>query len=137
MATILLLDDEDVLRILLADILEEEGHTVMQGSDGLLAYNPDVIARTDLMITDLYMPNIDGMSAILNARKDRPDLKIIAMSGGGDFVKKDFLPTTQHFGASAILRKPFKPDELLAKVRELLAAPDHPVNFRPQQALAS
>lgn len=123
MASILLLDDEEVLRCLLAEILEEEGHTVVQGGDGLKAYDLRLISTIDLMITDLFMPDIDGVNAILNARKDCPDLKIIAMSGGAGYLKQDFLTNTRHFGVSAILRKPFKPQDLIETVRSVLCAP--------------
>jgi len=136
MASILLLDDEEVLRLLLANLLEEEGHTVVQGSDGLKAFDLPLISRTDLMITDLFMPNIDGINAITSARKDCPDLKIIAMSGGAGFLKQDFLPHTLHFGANTILRKPFKPQDFLETVRSVLAAPGHSENVATGKKIA-
>jgi len=123
MASILLLDDEQILRELFAEILEDEGHTVHKSADGLAAYDLELISSIDLMITDLFMPGIDGMNAILSARKDRPDLKIIAMSGGSEFLRHDFLPHTKDLGAAAILRKPFKKDAFLSTVREVLGAP--------------
>lgn len=137
MASILLLDDEITLRMLLVDLLEEEGHTVTHSGDGLIVYDLDVLSSIDLMITDLFMPHVDGMNAILNARKDRPDLKIIAMSGGSEFVKTDFLPHTQKFGASAILRKPFKPEEFIETVSSVLARPAYCGQLRVKTALAS
>lgn len=137
MASILLLDDEVMLRMLLVELLEEEGHTVTQSGDGLLVYDVAVLSSIDLMITDLFMPHVDGMNAILNARKDRPDLKIIAMSGGSEFVKTDFLPHTQKFGASAILRKPFMPNEFIETVRRVLAQPAYCGHLRQETALAS
>ena len=137
MAFILLLDDEPALRDVLAEVLENEGHTVRQSEDGLLAYDLEVISSIDLMITDLFMPNIDGMNAIINARKDRPDLKIIAMSGGAEFLKHDFLPHTKDFGARAILRKPFSRDEFLQTVRDVLAAPAQTSKQPQRKAMAS
>lgn len=136
MASILLLDDEEVLRELLAVLLEEEGHTVIQGGDGLKAFDFSLISKTDLMITDLFMPHIDGMNAISSARKDCPDLKIIAMSGGGEFLTQDFLPHTQHFGASAILRKPFGPKEFIETVRSVLAVPGRAENVQNSKKIA-
>jgi len=123
MASILLLDDEEILRDLFADILEKEGHTVHKSADGLAVYDLELISSIDLMITDLFMPGIDGMNAILSARKDRPDLKIIAMSGGSELLKNDFLPLTKNLGATAILRKPFKKDVFVSTVRKVLASP--------------
>ena len=125
MASILLLDDEDVLRLSLAELLEEDGHSVIQGDDGLKAFDLTLISEIDLMITDLFMPHIDGMNAIMSAHKDFPSLKIIAMSGGADFLKQDFLPHTREFGATTILRKPFKPRDFRDTVRTVLAAPAH------------
>lgn len=137
MASILLLEDEEVLRLLMVDLLEQEGHDVIHAGDGRLALDGDLVSTLDLMITDLYMPSVDGMEATMRARKVKPDLKIIAMSGGSEYLTHDFLPHMKDFGATAILRKPTAPDDFLTAVRVALAIPAHGGNIRPEMALAS
>ena len=137
MAAIILLDDNDSLRTSLAEILEAEGHSVIQCNNGLAAFNLQEVGTLDLMITDLYMPRVDGIEAIMSARRDFPDLSIIAMSGGADFLKHDFLPYTQKLGAAAILRKPFKTNVFLDTVRRVLSVPAGLDHLRPLQAKAS
>ncbi len=124
MARILLLEDNLLLRDMLAETLEKAGHTVQQGDDGQSAYDPELVASFDLMITDLFMPGVDGVDAILQARKAKPDLKIIAISGGGDYLTHDFLPHTREFGARAILRKPFRMAEFCDTVHKVLSVPE-------------
>ena len=136
MAVILLLDDDDMLRGLLAETLHAEGHSVIQSDNGLMAFNIAKMGPIDLMITDLFMPRVDGMEAILNARHDTPDVPIIAMSGGGDYVKSDFLAHTMSMGASAILHKPFHLKEFQQTVRSVLAA-TQPVLPERRRAKAS
>ncbi len=137
MAAIVLLDDDEMLRTLLAEILEAEGHSVIQSDNGLAAFNLHDMGALDLMITDLFMPRVDGMEAIINARRDFPDLRIIAMSGGADFLKQDFLPYMKQFGASAILRKPFRTDVFLKTVRTVLCTPIETDYTRSIRAKAS
>lgn len=122
MAEILLLEDEAPLRSLLAELLEEEGHAVTQSGDGEATRDTDLLCRVDLLITDVIMPEIDGLEAIRRARAVNPDIRIIAMSGGGRVVTRDYLPDAAAFGAAITLQKPFTPDEILEKVREILAS---------------
>ncbi len=137
MAAIILLDDDEMLRTSLAETLEAEGHSVTQSNNGLAAFNLQEMGALDLMITDLYMPRVDGIEAIIGARRDFPDLRIIAMSGGADFLKQDFLPYTVKLGAAAILRKPFKTNVFLDTVRRVLSVPAGMDHLRPIQAKAS
>lgn len=122
MAHILICEDMDAMRRMLTHVLSEEGHTVTESSTGEIAYDADAIAKFDLMITDINMPWVDGIEAIRLAKKIKPDLKIIAMSGGGNVSTVDYLPACLMLGASEILHKPFEPEEMLALVRTGLAA---------------
>lgn len=121
MASILVLEDETALREVVVELLEEQGHEVTAGADGKPTSDADLIARTDLLITDIMMPGTDGLEAIRVARSTNPSLRIIAMSGGGRTVTKDYLPVAADFGAAAVLPKPFRPTILLKTVAEVLA----------------
>lgn len=119
MAEILLLEDEEPLRRLLAELLTEEGHTVTARGDGRITQEGG-LGPVDLMITDLIMPEVDGLASIRAVKKMWPDVKIIAVSGGGRTVTMDYLPVARDFGAAAILQKPFTPDQLIEEVKTLL-----------------
>ena len=120
MARILLMDDEDALRAIMVDVLTESGHEVIDSATGRIATAPDVLARVDLIVTDIIMPEVEGIEAIREASRLRPDLPILAISGGGRTVTADFLPVARDLGARDTLRKPFTPDELIERVEALL-----------------
>ena len=122
MANILVLEDKHALRRMLSYALIEDGHTVTQSDSGQITQQPDAMADIDVMITDLFMPGGDGIEAILRAKKAKPTLKIIAMSGGGTFLKVDYLPVSLDLGANDFIRKPFEPDAMLVCLRNVLAA---------------
>ncbi len=137
MANVLLLDDDEMLRSLLAETLQAEGHTVTQSDNGFAAFNIENLVGIDLMITDLFMPRVDGLEAILNARRDIPNLRIIAMSGGGEYVKSDFLTHTKKFGVAEVLHKPFHLKAFQDTVRAVLASSAGPVTPKRHRAMAS
>ena len=120
MARILLMDDEDALRAIMAEVLTEEGHEVVQSATGKAATDPDTIRDVDLIVTDVIMPDVEGIEAIRVATRLRPDLPILAISGGGRTVTSDYLPIARDLGARDTLRKPFTPDELVERVTALL-----------------
>lgn len=122
MASILVLEDDSALRRIIAQALTDEGHTVLQGEDGFVAYDTAVLKTIDVMVTDLVMPGIDGLDAIRTARASRDDLKVIAMSGGSQFYRQDYLGVARVFGADDVLRKPFEPEALVTAVNTALAA---------------
>jgi DNA-binding NtrC family response regulator len=76
--------------------------------------------RPGLVITDIIMPDQEGIQTIAEMRKERPDAKIIAISGGGRVGNIDFLKIAQHIGAVDAIAKPFDPDDLLRRVRSCL-----------------
>jgi DNA-binding response OmpR family regulator len=121
MATIVIFEDEDALRELLAELLTDEGHTVRACADGRASRDAGVVGDADVVVTDLMMPACDGLEVVANIRALNPRARIIAMSGGGRTVTMDLLPVAQEFGASRILRKPFMPDAFLAEVEGALA----------------
>ncbi len=121
MAHILVIDDDPVVRRVMTLALEEAGHTVLRCENGRKAIDFLAHGPADLLITDVIMPEMDGLETVRAARRLQPDLPILAISGGGSFDPKDYLGIAQAFGATAILAKPFRPAELLDKVQRLLA----------------
>ena len=117
MARILIIDDEHDIWVALRVTLEKAGHKVLEASNGQEGVKLYVQNPTDLVITDILMPEKDGVEILLELRADYPDVKIIAMSGGGH----DFLPMAKEFGALRTLRKPFRRADLLQAVKEVLA----------------
>ena len=123
MPKILLADDEEVLRSLLTIMLETDGHevkAVVNGMEVLKAMAKED-ASFDLLITDLIMPEREGIETIMELRKKHPKLKIIAMSGGGRSGADGYLKLALKLGAAAILEKPFDRQELLDTVRKVVA----------------
>jgi CheY-like chemotaxis protein len=122
MAHILVIDDDAVLRRVITLALERAGHTVLLCENGRKAIDYLARAHADLLITDIVMPEMDGVETVRAARRLRPLLPILAISGGGSFDPQDYLGIAQAFGAGAVLPKPFRPADLLDKVMEMLAA---------------
>lgn len=120
MARILIIDDEDQARRMLHQVLERAGYEVVvarDGSEGLERFRAD---PTDLIITDILMPEKEGLETIMDLRREFPEAKIIAMSGGGRAGNLDFLEIAGVLGAQRTLHKPFKLQEMLEAVRDLL-----------------
>ncbi len=121
MARILIIDDEDELRSMLRQMLEQAGYEVTEavnGAEGIQLYEQDT---HDLIITDIIMPEKEGVETIIALRRADPDLPIIAISGGGRLDATDFLTMTKKLGARRTLSKPFRRDQLLEAVGECLA----------------
>jgi len=120
MAKILVLDDEESILLMLKKMLERAGHEVdiaLNGSDGLELFKKN---KPDLLITDIIMPHKDGLEVVLELRRKYPELKIIAISGGGRIHPEGYLPSAKHFGADLIFQKPLVQKEFLQAVSLLL-----------------
>lgn len=120
MAGILIIDDDVQILNMLRQTLECEGYDVLEASNGkqgikLYRENP-----ADLIITDIIMPEKDGIETILELKRDYPDVKIIAISGGGRINPEDYLDIAKKLGAHRIFAKPVERKELLNAVRDLL-----------------
>jgi DNA-binding response OmpR family regulator len=116
MAHILVIDDEQMLRRTLRALLERAGHTVVEAEDGDQGLAQFNVHRPDLVLTDIIMPNREGVETIGEMRRQAPSLPIIAMSGGGSRGGDLFLTLAEKLGASATLSKPIRQAELLAVV---------------------
>ncbi len=121
MARILVIDDEEQLRIMFRESLERVGYQVMDASNGKLGLKLCQEEQFDLVITDILMPEKDGIETIGEIRRYFPETKIIAISGGGQRLNaKDVLHTAGILGALCTLRKPFEIEELLSAVSDAL-----------------
>jgi len=120
MAIILIVDDDGALRKLLKRILQRVPYEVLDAANGQEALELFRRRPADLVITDLFMPQQDGLETILALRRLNSHLPIIAISGGGSAAQFDMLRTASLFGAARVLMKPFTAEEVLAAVSALL-----------------
>ncbi|HNX67098.1 MAG TPA: response regulator [Bacteroidales bacterium] len=120
MPGVLIVEDDQPLRDLLRDALEKRRYTVITAADGREAINKFRPSVVDLVITDLLMPEEDGLKVIMHVKEVSPDTKIIAISGGGKAGPGSYLSIAKALGAKYTYSKPFSPAELIQKVRELL-----------------
>lgn len=121
MTDILIVDDEEPIRFMLRLALEKAGYTVHEADTGRKAVLFLSGQVPDLMITDIIMPDKEGIETIIEAKNMCPDLPIIAMSGGGRIENKDYLELADKFGAKATFQKPFDTKDIVAAVRTALA----------------
>lgn len=120
MARILVIDDEELARYTMREILQSVGHEVTEasnGNEGIKLQNEQLF---DLVITDIIMPEKEGVETIIELRQAYPTLKIIGVSGGGRARNLQFLKISQQFGADKVLKKPFTYDQLLESVNACL-----------------
>ena len=122
MARILVIDDEADSRALVREALESDGHEVIPANDGAQGLALQRQRPADLVITDIFMPVADGIETIHDLKKDFPQVKVIAMSGGGRASSRleSVLTTASALGIDAFLRKPFDLGTLIESVRRIL-----------------
>lgn len=125
---VLVLDDNpDTLRSLEL-VLQHGGFetaSALSGKDALALQNEKPV---DVLITDILMPDVDGMEIIDEFRSRWPHVRIIAISGGGEMVKGDYLSIATQIGADLTLRKPVDPEQLLQLLADMVKAPQHTRN---------
>lgn len=119
MAHILVIDDEDDIRMMIAVVLQHEGHEVTQAENGKVGMALFKKKPADLVITDLVMPEQEGVETIMQLRRDHPQLPVIAMSGGIS-RSETYLDICRRLGVRGTLAKPFGLKELLEVVRPAL-----------------
>jgi CheY-like chemotaxis protein len=120
MAGILIVEDDKDLREMLKTSLLMRKYTVFEASNGKDALQRFKPAITDIVITDLIMPDEDGLKVILKIKELKPLIKIIAISGGGKAGPGNYLNLAKALGADEIFSKPFSINELIKKIAELL-----------------
>ncbi len=122
MARILIIDDEYYVRALVTKILERSGHEIVEATNGQEGI--DFFERggqVDLVITDIFMPEKDGIETLRHLKEKNPDLKVVVVSGGGKGLAKGYLPAAAAFGADATIEKPFDPVDFEKRIASILA----------------
>jgi len=122
MIQVLVIDDEAAVRAFVQQTLEEEGYRVSEAADGEEGLSALQTTPVDLIITDIFMPNKEGIETIRTVRKQFPQIKILAISGGGRHKLTHSLPEALQFGAHGTLTKPFTPDQLVEAVTTVLGS---------------
>jgi len=121
MSRILVIDDEPQMRDMLSQTLERAGHEVIEAINGQQGIEFFKKSPTELIITDLIMPGKDGMETIIELKREFPDVKIIAISGGSrEMDPRDYLLYVTQVGVARTLIKPFEPNELLDIIKDIL-----------------
>ncbi len=120
MAKILVIEDDHSFRGVLVEMLRKAGYEVSEAEDGNQAISVCEAALPDVVLTDIIMPDKEGLETIQELLKLNPDLRIVAMSGGGRFGPDSYLPLAKKLGAKACLQKPFMRSELLDTIRRVL-----------------
>lgn len=124
MARILVIDDDPVIRTLVASSLEARGHSVMEAADGQAGVKAFEQGQTDLIVTDIVMPVQEGIATIGAIRRLNSTVPILAISGSNTVGRYgDYLHAAAVLGASATLPKPFSVDSLVEIVERLLSPP--------------
>jgi CheY-like chemotaxis protein len=122
MTRVLVMDDDDVLRSAMRVVLEEAGYEVIDAADGAAGLRLYRERGADLVVVDIFMPEMDGLEVIRALRTGIPRPRLIAMSGGGQAGREDILSIATALGAARTLKKPFMAPDLLEAARDLLSA---------------
>jgi CheY-like chemotaxis protein len=118
MPSILVVDDEDQIRQLIRETLEQAGYHITEACDGKEALQQYRLAPADLVIMDILMPNQDGLETTVALRREFPDVRVIVITGGSDMIGMlNFLDVAKMLGAHSTLQKPFEMKALLDTVQ--------------------
>lgn len=117
---ILLVEDNDHLRVALCRMLEQAGYIVSEAENGEVALDILALGHFDLVVTDLLMPEKEGIETIAAVRRQNPEMPIIAISGGGCLEPQAYLDAAVEFGADAALAKPFGKEPFLATIAQAI-----------------
>lgn len=117
---ILLVDDDDDLLMMLQHSLLADGHIVTTAGDGAQALKLIELEEFDLMITDIIMPEKEGIETIMELRARHFSIPVIAMSGGGQVAASQYLAIAKKLGAKEVLNKPFGLSELRSAINRVL-----------------
>lgn len=136
MARILIVDDDEQVRGPFARMLGQVGHIVLQASNGREALEVLRAHSVDAVVTDVVMPEMDGLELMIALRKEFPDLPVVVMSGSSLPTTMDVLGVARRLGARVSLPKPFRLGELLRAINGVIENKDHNGNMeeRPRDS---
>lgn len=117
---ILIIDDEELMRLMLIELFKSNGLDADGASNGIDGIEMLYKEKYDLVITDLVMPEKEGVETIKDIKETFPGIKIVAMSGGGRLDGTDYLELATALGADRAFHKPFDRKELITEVKTLL-----------------
>jgi CheY-like chemotaxis protein len=120
MCEILIIDDEEPIRLMLRTLLEKKGYSVADASNGVEGYKLFLKNPSNVVILDMLMPVKDGIETMISLKKDFPGVKIIAISGGGVVNPDVYLSLAQKLGADYTFQKPVEKNKLLSAVESLI-----------------
>lgn len=123
MQKILIIDDDEDVRSMLKMTLEMEGYNVLTANDGNMGTKLYRENPADLIVTDIIMPEKEGLETIRELHKDFPGVKIIAISGGGEYALSQYLDVAKQFGAVNAFSKPVDLDALLHEIKKHVPSP--------------
>ena len=118
---VLVVDDNEDMLASMKILLVRAGYEVEVASNGARAVRLQRERPAHVLITDIFMPDKNGIELIHQFKEEFPEVRIIAMSGGGELVKRDYLGRSGLFGADSILRKPFDPEALRQALHRVLS----------------
>jgi len=124
MKRILIIDDDEMIRVVFERFLKGKGYAVDCAASGKEGLQLLEIEPPDLVVTDIMMPETDGLEVVLSMHKTHPGIPVIAISGGMNVAPMDFLPLVKKFGAAKVYYKPVELDDLLEGIEELLGTAD-------------
>lgn len=116
MTKVLVIEDEEMVRSTIKQILEKAGYEVEVAENGKLGLEQQELNPADIVVTDIIMPEKDGVETTIELRSRFPNTKIVAVSGGGRVRNLSFLEHAKQMGADVILPKPFTREELLGAI---------------------
>lgn len=122
MTRVLVIDDDAVVRDVLTRMLEHAGYDVTQSGDGTAGVKTFSSAPADVVVTDMNMPEMDGLEVIRALRAIDPAVPIVAISGGGLFSKQMLLASASTLGADEVISKPFDLQEIVASLERALGS---------------
>lgn len=121
MAKILIIEDDEEVREYLESVLSRAGYECISAHNGQAGVDLFLADPADLVITDIIMPEKDGIETIMDLRRKNNSLKVIAISGGGRAEPENYLHSAKLLGANRAMKKPFTNEEMLDAIRDLLA----------------
>jgi YesN/AraC family two-component response regulator len=119
---ILIIDDDAVIRAALGGLLKSKNYNVTEAKNGNMGISVFRQEKPDVVITDILMPDKEGLETISDIRARDSAVRIIAMSGGGRMRNMSFLKLAIRMGANEVLHKPFRPDDILRLLPQTPAA---------------